>query len=246
MSDDFDEEDAVPKPASKRKVVVDDDDSDEEPTAPVKKKATQADDSDSDMSSVIDEPPAKKQKKVTSAKGKEAKPKAAAPKPKADNDPDSAEVKRLQGWLVKCGIRKVWSKDPELSKCDTSKEKIRVLKNMLKDVGMDGKYSVEKAAKIKEEREFARDLEAIKEGERSWGNATEVTSTGRPSRKAAAKPIAVQKISLEGDSDEDMDGGDQQDEESSDDDDDDDDDVKPDSDEDDNNNEEDSGADDSD
>jgi len=246
VADESDEEEEAPKLASKPKPVAEDVESDEEPAASLKKTVTEDDLSESEMSSVIDEEPVKRGKKAKAPKAKESKPAKpkAAPKAKSADGPDEAEVKRLQGWLVKCGIRKVWSRDPELSKCSTSKEKIRVLKGMLSDVGMDGKYSVEKAAKIKEEREFAKDLEAIKEGERSWGNATEVTSTGRPSRRAAAKPIAIQKVVLEDDSDEDMDGGGQQDEASSDDDDDDDD-VEADSGGDDDEGDEDSGGDDS-
>ncbi|KAF1943297.1 hypothetical protein EJ02DRAFT_453393 [Clathrospora elynae] len=244
VTEDSDEEEAL-KPSAATK----DQDSDAEPEAaknmestPPPLPDTKGDVSDSDLSSVIDEEPAKKsrQKKAPAAKKEKvpAKPKA----PKADDDPDLAEVKRLQGWLVKCGIRKVWSRDPELAKCSTSKEKIRVLKTMLNDVGMDGKYSVEKAAKIKEQREFAKDLEAIQQGEQAWGKATEVTSTGRPSRRAAAKPVVVQKIVLEDDSEEEGGGGSGQDEGRSDDDDDD---VKDESGSDDGDKDDDSGDDDS-
>ncbi|KAF5848247.1 hypothetical protein GGP41_005635 [Bipolaris sorokiniana] len=174
VAEDSDEEDA-PEPLSKPSAAADDDE--EVETAPSKASDTKGDVSDSDLSSVIDEEPVKKKKKTLAAKGKKEKtpPKAkATPKSKTQDDPDTAEVKRLQGWLVKCGIRKVWSRDPELSKCDTSKDKIRILKGWLKDVGMDGKYSNEKAAKIKEKREFAKDLEAIQEGELAWGKTNEV------------------------------------------------------------------------
>ncbi|RMZ66397.1 transcriptional regulator [Pyrenophora seminiperda CCB06] len=167
VAEDSDDEAEAPKSTSKPSAGTDDDET--------KQPETKGDISDSDLSSVIDEAPAKK-RKATAAKGKKekapAKPRA-APKAKAEDDPDAAEVKRLQGWLVKCGIRKVWARDPELSKCNTAKEKISVLKRWLKDVGMDGKYSNEKAAKIKEQREFAKDLEAIKEGELAWGKTNE-------------------------------------------------------------------------
>jgi len=240
VTEDSDDEDS-PKPTSRPGAAVDDE-SDVEPE-PAKKADIKGDVSDSDLSSVIDEEP-KKKKKAPAAKGKKekapAKPKA-APKAKTEDDPDTAEVKRIQGWLVKCGIRKVWSRDPELSQCDTSKDKIRVLKGWLKDVGMDGKYSVEKAAKIKEQREFAKDLEAIKEGEAAWGKASEVTATGRPSRRAAAKPVPQQKVVLEDDSEEEA-GGDDND----DDDDDDDDDVQGESEDEEDDKSGDSGGDDSD
>ncbi|KAF2200793.1 hypothetical protein GQ43DRAFT_60758 [Delitschia confertaspora ATCC 74209] len=157
---------------------------------PETKPEVTGDASESELSSLIDdELPARKrgQKKSPTEKVEKA---AAAPKSKTkapakskaakDIDPNEAEMKRLQGWLVKCGIKKVWSK--ELAKFDTSKAKINHLKGMLKDAGMDGKPSIEKAARIKEQREFAADLEAIKEGEKQWGLADEEVA-GRPRRR---------------------------------------------------------------
>lgn len=207
VHEDSDEEDEAPKSFTKKaKPVIKDDDSDaESATTPAKKAkgsppAPKGDVSESEMSSLLDESPAKnkRQKKAPAAKRKEpAKPKAKAT-PKTADDPDTAEIKRLQSWLVKCGIRKVWSK--ELAKFDTSKDKIRHLKGMLSDAGMDGRYSDEKAAKIKEKREFEKDLEAIKEGEASWGTAED--TGGRPRRRAAARPVPVQKIEFSDDDEE--------------------------------------------
>lgn len=228
MAEDSDEEDEVPQATKRAKAPIVDE-SDAEPAVPEKT----GDVSESELSELIDDSPAKKprKKKEPAPKSKKekapAKPKAAAAKSKAADGPDEAEIKRLQGWLVKCGIRKVWSRDPELSACDSSKEKIKVLKNMLKDVGMDGKYSNEKAAAIKEKREFEKDLAAIQEGELAWGKTTEVTTTGRPSRRAAARPVPQQKLVLSDDSDEES----ANDKDSSDDDEDDD--VKGDSEDDD-------------
>lgn len=255
MAEDSDDEATPEKPAKKAQKPAVEDSEDEPAATPVKKPATtpppetKGDVSESEMSSLIDESPKKKsrQKKEPTTKAKKvakpAAPKAKAAKPKANEDPDTAEIKRLQGWLVKCGIRKVWSKDPELSKCDTDKEKINVLKGMLKDVGMDGKYSVEKAAKIKEAREFAKDLAAIQEAEAHWGTAGE-TAGGRPKRRAAAAAAATkpQQPLVFSDDDEDEDGGDQDDKESSDDDDEDDDDVKGDSEEEDDNDDDKAGS----
>ena len=89
----------------------------------------------------------------------------------------------MQGWLIKCGIRKVWSK--ELAKCDTAKEKIRHLKGMLKDAGMEGRYSVEKANRIREERELKADLEMVQEGAKRWGkeSGSENSDDSRPKRR---------------------------------------------------------------
>ncbi|KAF1361784.1 hypothetical protein EJ07DRAFT_164274 [Lizonia empirigonia] len=229
IQEDSDEEEATPKkPAKKAKPVVEDDqDSDAEPattsaktaiTPPTKEKG---DVSDSEMSSLLDESPAKnKRQKKAPATGKKepAKPKAKAASKTAD-DPDQAEIKRLQSWLIKCGIRKVWSK--ELAKFDTPKEKIKHLKEMLSDAGMDGRFSDEKAAKIKEKREFAKDLEAIKEGEASWGHTEDMG--GRLRRRAAARPAPVQKIEFSDDGESEADDNDGQESSDGDQDDDDDD-----------------------
>ena len=208
----------VRRPAAKPAV---EEESDEETTAAPANKAhgTPSPDiaggvSESEMSELIDESPKPKSrsKKAPAPKAKnDAKP---AAKPKAADDPDTAEMKRLQGWLVKCGIRKVWSRDPELSSCSTTKEKIKMLKHILAEVGMDGKYSVEKAAKIKEQREFAKDLAAIQEAEAKWGTAGE-TSSGRPKRRAAAAAKPLQKLVLSDDDEEEEEAGGDEDDESS-------------------------------
>jgi hypothetical protein len=198
--------DAPKRPAGRARKAVIEEDSDEEdragtPEVQSPKAGTAGEtnqhDSESELSSLIDESPVKKkrQKKTATEKRTSASKSKAPHKVKSrsitrDADPDEAEIKRLQGWLLKCGIRKVWSK--ELARYDTSKEKIKHLKEMLKDVGMEGKYSVEKAATIKEERELAKDLEAIQEGERSWGKVENSGGGGRPKRRAAmATPKAV-------------------------------------------------------
>ncbi|KAJ4992357.1 hypothetical protein SVAN01_02066 [Stagonosporopsis vannaccii] len=203
IEEDSDEE-ATPKTSTKKAklVVEDEDDSGVEPaTTPARKAVTpdKGDASESELSSLLDESPAKSKRQKKAPATKEKKKESAKPRPKAASkvvdDPDQAEIKRLQSWLVKCGIRKVWSK--ELAKYDSSKEKIRHLKGMLSDAGMDGRYSDEKAAKIKEKREFAKDLEAIQEGEAAWGTAED--TGGRPRRRAAARPMPIQKIEFSDD-----------------------------------------------
>lgn len=135
------------------------------------KPAADADD-ESELSSVLDDPPPKKkrQKKSSSpseTKGKASKTAAKPAKVTKELSPNDEEIKGLQGWLAKCGVRKVWGK--ELKKFDTSKEKIKHLKSLLEDVGMTGRYSAEKANQIKEARELAADIEAAKEFNEQWG-----------------------------------------------------------------------------
>ncbi|GAB7346672.1 hypothetical protein MBLNU459_g1797t1 [Dothideomycetes sp. NU459] len=160
-----------------------------------KKETKGADLSESELSEVIDEPPQKKKRQKSASI--DSRPKAKATKvtkssasTAKDVTPDEAEMKRLQGWLLKCGIRKLWHR--ELAPYGTPKAKIEHLKDMLKDAGMDGRYSVEKASTIKEQRELAADLEAVKEGAKKWGHGSDEEDEeqedggARPRRRAAA------------------------------------------------------------
>jgi len=147
-----------------------------------------ANDSESDLSDVVDEEPKAKSKRRKSSPGETkskkkvpSKGKLAAGQPL---DPEAEEIKSLQGWLVKCGIRKMWYK--ELAPYDTPKGKIRHLKEMLAEAGMTGRYSTEKASAIRDERELKADLEAVQEGAKYWGASdSDKDSNGRPKRRLA-------------------------------------------------------------
>ncbi len=149
-----------------------------------------AEQSESEMSEVMDEGPKlkKRARKSGSPKPKAKKSETSKAKKASEEaaDPDAEEIKRLQSWLVKCGIRKMWWK--ELSLYNTQKAKIRHLKDMLTEAGMTGRYSAEKASQIQEERELKADLEAVQQGNKQWGKTAseeEEASTGRPKRKLA-------------------------------------------------------------
>lgn len=149
---------------------------------------TDAPGSDSEMSVLIDEKPKRKTKGRNSSSGKSSKEKKANLKTAkgADQtaDPDTEEIKRLQGWLVKCGIRKMWYK--ELAPYNTPKLKIHHLKQMLSEAGMVGRYSIEKATQIRDERELKADLEAVQEGDKHWGKVeSEEGQTSKPRRRLA-------------------------------------------------------------
>lgn len=146
------------------------------------------DDSESEMSVVLDEEPEPAKKRQKGAKTSAKKEKKAPSKGKDENlDPDQAEIKRLQGWLVKCGIRKMWWR--ELQPYETPKAKIKHLKEMLEDAGMKGRYSLEKARQIRDERELKADLEMIQQGAKQWGTegADEESDGARAPRRRAAR-----------------------------------------------------------
>lgn len=155
-------------------------------TSDVPEPTTTKDDSESEMSVVMDEEPKPKaaRKPKKSADGPSKPKKAPKAKPKAkdeDISPDQAEIKRLQGWLIKCGIRKLWGK--ELAPFDTPKAKIKHLRGMLEDAGMKGRPSQERANQIREERELKADLELITEGEKTWGAKSEEEDDDKPRRR---------------------------------------------------------------
>ncbi|KAG5976038.1 hypothetical protein E4U58_006373 [Claviceps cyperi] len=138
-----------------------------------------ADPPEEEYSDVIDEAPKPKRNK------KEPKPKSSKPpKPTVDkkptttitNDPQEAEIKKLQSQLVKCGIRKLWHNELKQYK-DDSRAKIRHLKKMLADIGMDGRFSEAKAREIKETREILADVDAAQEMNALWGKGSDRRAT---------------------------------------------------------------------
>ena len=170
-------------------------------------KPAEADD-ESEMSEVFDEPPAKKKRQKKSTSPPESKPKAtkkstAKPAAKGGKEltADEEEIKRLQGQLLKCGIRKVWGK--ELKKFETDKAKIKHLKSMLEDVGMTGRFSAEKAKQIKDQRELAAELESAKEFNETWGSKKEGEESEEegeaPTRSRGLKPKGLVDFGDSGD-----------------------------------------------
>lgn len=144
------------------------------------------------MSVVIDDEPKPRGRKRRSSGSKPTKSKPVDKKQKSkpakspDLDPDTEEIKKLQSWLIKCGIRKLWGK--ELKPYETPKAKINHLRQMLADAGMTGRFSQEKATQIKEARELQADLEAVQEGNKHWGtneDESEKEVEARPRQKLA-------------------------------------------------------------
>ena len=145
-------------------------------------------DSGSEMSIVLDGAPKSKKKRQAAGSEQSKSKKTASSKAtkvtEKPTDPDVEEIKRLQGWLVKCGIRKLWHR--ELAPYNSAEDKVRHLKDMLADAGMTGRFSLDKATQIREERELRADLEAVQAGAKQWGKAESGDEeTGRPRRRLA-------------------------------------------------------------
>ncbi|KAF9240591.1 hypothetical protein BU15DRAFT_73821 [Melanogaster broomeanus] len=121
-----------------------------------KKKAVSArDPMESELSSVIDEPPKKRQKRKEKKGPKPEKAKQVKKTKEALSKDDEA-VNRLKSIVVACGVRKVWKK--EFEGLDKSSQQIKRLHQILGELGMSPRYSVEKAKAIKERRELAQEL----------------------------------------------------------------------------------------
>ncbi|KAG5820313.1 hypothetical protein H9Q74_008941 [Fusarium xylarioides] len=147
-------------------------------------------DEEEEYSDVIDEPvkPKRKRKEKKEVGSKPAKgTKVAVKKVTTSDDPNTEEIKRLQGQLTKCGIRKLWHN--ELKKYgDDAKAKIRHLRKMLTDIGMDGRFSEAKAREIKERRELLAEVESAQEMSALWG----VEGRGRASRSKSKSAKVVE------------------------------------------------------
>ncbi|KAK2464021.1 hypothetical protein APHAL10511_003965 [Amanita phalloides] len=120
--------------------------------------------SESELSILIDEPP-KKRKPSKS----ESKPASRGPtKKKKSTEPPSKDeetIKRLKSLVVACGVRKVWSKVFE--GMDKPSQQIRKLKEILSNLGMKGRFSLEQAKTIREKRELAQELEDVQTFEKT-------------------------------------------------------------------------------
>ncbi|EGR49187.1 uncharacterized protein TRIREDRAFT_3783 [Trichoderma reesei QM6a] len=180
----------------------------EDSKADVKDESKPEVNEEDEYSDVIDEPPPPKrkrgEKKEASSKRKASK--STAKKEAVPDDPKEAEIKKLQSHLTKCGVRKLWHN--ELKQYgDDANAKIRHLKKMLADVGMDGRFSEAKAREIREMRELQADVEAAQEMDRLWG-----TSSGGRASRSGTKAATKQAKPESGENNDDNDDDDEEDE----------------------------------
>jgi len=153
----------VNKPTSKSKKRAEPPGESSEKKAKRPKKEIENDEkSESEMSALVEEPPKKRKSSKTESKpgNRGSKKKTAEP---LSNDEET--IKRLKSLVVACGVRKVWSKVFE--GMDKPSQQIKKLKEMLSDLGMKGRHSMEQAKAIREKRELAQELEDVQMFEKS-------------------------------------------------------------------------------
>ncbi|SOV04184.1 uncharacterized protein UDID_02191 [Ustilago sp. UG-2017a] len=121
---------------------------------------------------------------------------------------------RLKKLVVECGVHKPWKKLYEaasISKTDFAGQ-CRIVQDVLKELGMTGKGSTEQAKKIREQREFANELESLKENividdEGRGGRARRTRGSIRGRGSGATKKQAINVSDDDDDDDDDDDEG---------------------------------------
>ncbi|KAK0489228.1 hypothetical protein IW261DRAFT_1443808 [Armillaria novae-zelandiae] len=75
---------------------------------------------------------------------------------KKPSDKDEATIKRLKSLVLACGVRKPWAKLFE--GVDRPSQQIKIIKDILAELGMKGRMSMEQAKAIREKREMEQEL----------------------------------------------------------------------------------------
>ncbi|THV02542.1 hypothetical protein K435DRAFT_963051 [Dendrothele bispora CBS 962.96] len=126
-------------------------------------RPTVEEDSDTGLSDLIDEPPKKKGKSKATTKAPSKKREKA---PKKEISKDEETIKRLKSFVTACGVRKVWSHLFEGIENQPSKQ-IKMLRQILEDLGMGSRPSMEKARAIRARRELEDELAEVQAFEKS-------------------------------------------------------------------------------
>ncbi|CAO3653281.1 unnamed protein product [Cunninghamella echinulata] len=204
--------------ATTKKAIIFSEDEDEDPSSnkKVQKKEvdtlstinTNVSGNESDDYSSLDEGATN----IKSATEKKKKPSSSTTTVKnKDDKKDSTEddtIKRLKSYVYKCGIRKVWQR--EFADCSTKRAQIKKLHKILKDLGIEGRPSIEKCQKIKAERELKAEIDSLN----TENILDDINDKGKPSLRStrtSSKRRAIRSIeeNSENDDDDDNDDDDQ-------------------------------------
>ncbi|KAK7056453.1 hypothetical protein VNI00_003008 [Paramarasmius palmivorus] len=173
-----DSEGAFSQPPKKRKRTQSPDSSHKKPSSSIKNEtnttpndasvdvAMEDPGSDTGLSDLVDEPPKRKSKSKDKEKEKKAPKEKKGKKNAVTLSKDEETIKRLKGLVNACGVRKVWAKAFKGIEDEPNKQ-IKMLKEMLADLGMTGRLSMEQAKEIKAKRELAQELEDVQTFEKA-------------------------------------------------------------------------------
>lgn len=111
------------------------------------------------IAAVKEAAPSPKKRKADTAPKTVKKVKAAA-KPTKKSQKQQDQLTKLKSYVFKCGVRKVWKKELEGLDEKASIDKVIAILN---ELGMEGRPTLEKCKKIKEQREYAEEMKIIDE-----------------------------------------------------------------------------------
>ncbi|KAI9591697.1 hypothetical protein BDF19DRAFT_499179 [Syncephalis fuscata] len=74
-------------------------------------------------------------------------------------DIEAKKIDTLKKYILKCGVRKQWSK--ELADCKTGKEQIRRLQSILEELGIKGRPTLDKCKQVAIKRELKAEQESL-------------------------------------------------------------------------------------
>ncbi|KAK0466936.1 uncharacterized protein EV420DRAFT_655659 [Desarmillaria tabescens] len=161
-----------------------------------KPKSKPVEDAGGSGDSNMENKPPISQKKTTTKEKESKSSRAPSTKKVADKKPsdkDDATIKRLKSLVLACGVRKPWAKLFE--GVDRPSQQIKTIKDILTELGMKGRMSMEQAKAIREKREMEQELADVQSFEKSF--------VSRSSRsRATAEKKAVE--SDQDDSDEEI------------------------------------------
>ncbi|KAJ2743675.1 hypothetical protein GGI20_003566 [Coemansia sp. BCRC 34301] len=104
------------------------------------------------------------------------------------NKASETTITNLKQYVTKCGLRKVWAK--ELAGMSGAQQ-IRHLKDMLSELGMEGRPTLEKCKKIKAKRDLLAELEEIGGDAADAKPNQKQETTGRSRRSGSARSMKV-------------------------------------------------------
>ncbi|KAI9291036.1 hypothetical protein K502DRAFT_368759 [Neoconidiobolus thromboides FSU 785] len=100
----------------------------------------------------------KKTKSKKSVNNKKKEEKVVKGKPKEKESGIETRLNNLKGYVVKCGVRKQWKK---IFEGLTIQQQVKKVESILKELGMEGRPSNEKAKKIAMKRELQMEKESL-------------------------------------------------------------------------------------
>ncbi|SNX83428.1 uncharacterized protein MEPE_02135 [Melanopsichium pennsylvanicum] len=132
--------------------------------------------------------------KASSSTSKATK-KAITPRASAGGSEAEQRLTRLKKLVIECGVRKPWKRLYEaagISDTDYSAQ-CKVVQDVLRDLGMTGKGSIEQARKIRQEREFNDELAALQENKLIDDDDDTAGTCGRRTRGSTSARGGVAK-----------------------------------------------------